>query len=46
MDFNWAPLLPLGKAFSKQIPETMYGLGGAEEFAVRSIIGQGVEVLG
>lgn len=42
MDFNCAPLLLLGKALSKLIPETMYGLGGAEEFAVCSIVGRGV----
>lgn len=46
MGFNSAPLLPLGKALSKLIPETMYGLGGAEEFDVRSIVRQGVEVHG
>lgn len=43
MDFSCAPLLPSGKALSKRIPETMYGLRGAEEFAVCSVIGQGVE---
>lgn len=42
MDFNCAPLLPLGKALREQIPETMYGLGGAEEFAVHSVTGQEV----